>query len=191
MVLTKNPNYNREILFRDANNEWKKYKKDPNIQRIINEFFNTSVPLQGFSILYIQHSTQSINNNLYVNITPQVISQAIAQLPLQELSESNESSRANAVAQKEVINQIKEVEKKLVEFITLNDTIKQLKRNADYQQKCRLRKKKRVREKNEVVIYDHAGHPSVLFEHPDLLEHIYNSIEFGTTDAKKKKEIIK
>ncbi|CAG8590061.1 308_t:CDS:2, partial [Cetraspora pellucida] len=71
MVLTKNLNYNRKILFHNANNKWKKYKKDPNIQRIIDEFFNTPVPLQGFPILYIQHSTQSINNNSYMNVTPQ------------------------------------------------------------------------------------------------------------------------
>ncbi|CAG8770513.1 13704_t:CDS:1, partial [Cetraspora pellucida] len=67
IVITKNPNYNHEILFRDANNEWKKYKKVPNIQRIIDEFFNTPVSLQGYPILYIQHSTQSINNNSYMN----------------------------------------------------------------------------------------------------------------------------
>ncbi|CAG8784281.1 5513_t:CDS:2, partial [Dentiscutata erythropus] len=131
MVLTKNPNYNREILFHDANNEWKKYKKDPNIQRIIDEFFNTPVPLQGFLILYVQYSTQSINNNSYVNITPQVIPQTTPQLPLQELNESNEPSHTNAVAQKEVINQIKEVEKKLVEFITLNDTINDFQLHQD------------------------------------------------------------
>ncbi|CAG8825444.1 7918_t:CDS:1, partial [Dentiscutata erythropus] len=69
--------------------------------------------------------------------------------------------------------------------------LEQLKQNADYQQKCRLRKEKRVREKNEVVIYDCAGRPSVLFEHPDLLKHMHNFIKFGVADAKRRKKIIK
>ena len=45
IVLTKNPDYNCEILFYEANSEWKKYKKNKNIEKIIKRFFNTSVPI--------------------------------------------------------------------------------------------------------------------------------------------------
>ena len=69
--------------------------------------------------------------------------------------------------------------------------LKKLKRNADYQQKYRSKKAKHLKKENEVVIYDHVSHPPVLFKHPDLLEHIHSSIEFGEADAKRRKEIIK
>ena len=71
------------------------------------------------------------------------------------------------------------------------NSLKKLKRNADYQQKSRLKKATRLKKENEAVIYDCAGHSLVLFEYPDLLEHIHNSIEFGAANAKRRKEVIK
>ena len=56
MVLTKNPDYNRESLFHEANSEWKKYKKDKNIEEIIRDFFNTPVLIQGFPVLHTKCS---------------------------------------------------------------------------------------------------------------------------------------
>ena len=212
MVLAKNPNYNREILFRETNIEWKKYKKNKNIEEIIKDFFNTPIPIQGFPILHTKCSTQAVDTSHAdtVNTTNTTVP-----LPIQQ---PDELPRANAPSQKKIFDQIKDDEKKLVEFTSLygatndfqlrrdlythienlkNDLekkkndLKKLKRNADYQQKSRSKKAKRLNEENEVVIYDHAGRPPVLFEHPDLLEHIHSSIEFGAADAKRRKEIIK
>ncbi len=45
IVLIKNPNYNCEILFREVNIKWKEYKKNKNIKEIIEDFFNTSIPI--------------------------------------------------------------------------------------------------------------------------------------------------
>lgn len=212
MVLTKNPDYNREILFHEANSEWKKYKKDKNIEEIIRDFFNTPVPIQGFPVLHTKCSTQTVNNS-YADIVD--TTNTTVQLPLQQ---PDELPRINAPSQKRIFDEIKEAEKKLVEFTSLyssandiqlrrdlhmhieslkNDleekknSLKKLKRNADYQQKSRLKKATRLKEENEAVIYDRAGRPPVLFEYPDLLEHIHNSIEFGAADAKRRKEVIK
>ncbi|CAG8681356.1 4451_t:CDS:1, partial [Racocetra persica] len=155
---TKNPNYNHEILFRKVNNEWKKYK---NIQKIIDEFNNTPIPLQGFSVLYTRHLANSQVDTLIQTV----------QLPTQE---QPEMPHTNALAQKETYNQIKEAKKKFLEFISLYSTtndfqlhrnlygcikrlknnleekknkLNELKRNASYQQKCRLKKKNPFNEK--------------------------------------------
>src|SRR6266542_6354006 len=69
--------------------------------------------------------------------------------------------------------------------------LKKLKRNVDYQQKSRSKKAKHINKENKVVIYDRAGHPPILFKHPDLPEYIYSSIEFSAADTKRRKEIIK
>ena len=46
-------------------------------------------------------------------------------------------------------------------------------------------------ENQEVVRYDHPGRPSLLFEHPDLHDQIHDSIEFGSADSKRRKEVVK
>ncbi|CAG8842200.1 34189_t:CDS:2, partial [Gigaspora margarita] len=50
---------------------------------------------------------------------------------------------------------------------------------------------KALEEKQEVVRYDKCGRPSYLLQHPDLLEHIYDSIEYGSADIQRHKEAIK
>ena len=124
----------------------------------------------------------------------------------------------NASAQKKAANEIEIAEKRLTEFeqicnITtdsqfrldtyekigsLRDEIKsnkdriiKLKRNASYSQKCREKKRKLLDENQEVIRYDKPGRPSLLFEHPNLHDHIHDSIEFGAADEKRRKEVVK
>ena len=90
MVLAKNPNYNREILFREANIEWKKYKKNKNIEEIIKDFFSTLIPIQGFPILYIRCSTQMVDTS---HVDTANITNITVPLPIQQ---PDELSHANA-----------------------------------------------------------------------------------------------
>ncbi|PKC51052.1 hypothetical protein RhiirA1_484658, partial [Rhizophagus irregularis] len=125
--------------------------------------------------------------------------------PVQEIS-------INASAQKKAVNEIQIAEKKLTEFeqiynITTDfqfrlDTYKKigdlrdeirsnkeriikLKRNASYSQKCREKKRKILNKNQEVIQYDKPGHPSLLFEHPNLHDHIHDLIKFGAADEKR------
>ncbi|RGB21496.1 hypothetical protein C1646_777865 [Rhizophagus diaphanus] len=72
-----------------------------------------------------------------------------------------------------------------------NTKVKKLKRQAEYQRKYRAKKSKLLLENNEVVQYDTPGHPSFLFQYPDLHEHIHECIEFRAADKKRRKEVIK
>jgi hypothetical protein len=71
------------------------------------------------------------------------------------------------------------------------DKIIQLKRNAKYTQKCKEKKQKLLLESQEIIIYDKPGHPPLLFQHPDLHDHIHDSVEFGSADEKWQKEVVK
>ncbi len=42
-----------------------------------------------------------------------------------------------------------------------------------------------------MIQYDKPGRPPLLFKHPNLYNHIHDSIEFGTADEKRRKEEIK
>ncbi|PKB99677.1 hypothetical protein RhiirA5_429331 [Rhizophagus irregularis] len=66
-----------------------------------------------------------------------------------------------------------------------------LKRNAKYVQDCRAKKLKMLTEDQEVVRYDGRGRPPILFKYPDLHDQIHNSVEFGSADAKRRKEVVK
>ena len=90
MVLAKNPNYNREILFREANIEWKKYKKNKNIEEIIKDFFSTPIPIQGFPILHTRCSTQTVDT---LHVDTANTTNITVLLPIQQ---PDELSHANA-----------------------------------------------------------------------------------------------
>jgi hypothetical protein len=77
------------------------------------------------------------------------------------------------------------------EISSNKDKIMKLKRNAKYVQDCRAKKSKILTENQEVVQYDRPGRPPLLFEHPDLHDRIHDSVEFGSADAKRRKEVVK
>ena len=55
-------------------------------------------------------------------------------------------------------------------------------------------KKKKLRqliENKEIIHYDKPEKPPLLFKHPDLHEYIHDCVEFGSADAKRRKEAIK
>ncbi|CAG8577558.1 3987_t:CDS:2 [Cetraspora pellucida] len=69
--------------------------------------------------------------------------------------------------------------------------MQKLKRNAEYQSKCYSKKTKAIVKRQEVVKYDKSSRPSFLLQHSDLLEHIHDSVEYGSADACRCKEAIK
>ena len=71
------------------------------------------------------------------------------------------------------------------------DRITKLKRNAKYAQNCKEKKFRQLVENKEVVRYDKPGKPPLLFKHPNLHEHIHDCVEFGSADAKRRKEVVK
>ena len=64
------------------------------------------------------------------------------------------------------------------------ERIIKLKRNAKYTQKCKEKKRKILIKNKKVVIYDKPGRPPLLFEHPDLHDHIHDSIKFEAADER-------
>ncbi|CAG8791273.1 5571_t:CDS:1, partial [Cetraspora pellucida] len=69
--------------------------------------------------------------------------------------------------------------------------LQSLKKNANYQCKCREKKDQDLNKHQQVVKYGLPGHSSVLHKYLDLLEHIHESIKFSAADSKRKKEVIK
>ncbi len=76
------------------------------------------------------------------------------------------------------------IESLQAEIKSNKERIIKLKRNAEYTRKCKEKKRKTLIENKEVVIYDKPGCPPLLFEHPDLHDHIHDSIEFGAADER-------
>jgi hypothetical protein len=125
---------------------------------------------------------------------------------------------ANASAQRRAADEIQIAEKKIYEFEQIyniasdaqirddmyqktqnlrdevksnKDRISKLKKNAKYAQTCKEKKLSQLIENKEVVRYDKPGKPPLLFKHPDLHERIHDCVEFGSADAKRRKEAIK
>src|SRR6185437_14175739 len=88
----------------------------------------------------------------------------------------------------DILHRILDV-KRIIEEETKKISI--LKRNAAYQAKSNAKKLKRLHENQEVVVYDSPGRPPLLFDYPDLHEHIHDCIEFGKAHSKRRREIIK
>ncbi|CAG8569173.1 16336_t:CDS:2, partial [Cetraspora pellucida] len=59
------------------------------------------------------------------------------------------------------------------------------------QSKCHSKKVKALEKQQEVVWYNKYGRPSYLLQNSDLLEHIHNSIEYGSANTQRCKEAIK
>ncbi|CAG8748294.1 19625_t:CDS:2 [Cetraspora pellucida] len=104
-----------------------------------------------------------------------------------------ETVSKNAAAQKKSLAIKKENVKKLVELEAIYGATSdlQLKNNILH----RILDVNQIIEKEtkklEVVIYDSPGRPPLLFDYPDLHEHIYDCIEFGKAHSKRRHEIIK
>jgi hypothetical protein len=46
-------------------------------------------------------------------------------------------------------------------------------------------------ENQKVIQYDRSSCLSLLFKHLELYDHIHNSVEFGSADEKRRKEVVK
>ncbi|CAG8706086.1 25304_t:CDS:2, partial [Gigaspora rosea] len=89
----------------------------------------------------------------------------------------------------------KELEKELNELqdmarITTNpEYLRKLKKTHGKLKK--ITKKKLLEEEQLVIRYDSPGCPPLLFEYPDLHDHIHSCIKFGEADAQRRHGIIK
>ena len=83
------------------------------------------------------------------------------------------------------------IEKAESEISSNKDKINKLKRNTKYTQNCRAKKFKILTKNQEVVRYDKSGRLPLLFKHPDLHDQIHDSVEFGSADSKRQKEVVK
>ncbi|CAG8853722.1 7116_t:CDS:2, partial [Gigaspora margarita] len=110
----------------------------------------------------------------------------------------------NTSAQKKAINEIANDKKKLAELeqiysistdselcLDISKKIVDVQNNINNNKekiKCKDKKKRLLIESQEVVQYNKPSHPPLLFEHPNLHEHIHNSVESGAADEKRRKE---
>ncbi|EXX67712.1 hypothetical protein RirG_111930 [Rhizophagus irregularis DAOM 197198w] len=177
MVKTGNGDPNRAELYESATKEWNniKRKDKPEIDDIIRGYLAT--PYNLCDIQTVRSKSSGSREESLLNLfTFHTVD------PVQEIS-------VNASAQKKAANEIQIAEKKLTE--SNKERIIKLKKNASYSQKCREKKRKILNENQEVIQYDKPGRPSLLFEHPNLHDHIHDSIEFGAADEKRQREVVK
>ena len=206
MVKTGNGDPNRAELCESATKEWNKVKKKDKteIDDIIRGYLAT--PYNLCDIQTVRSKSSGSREESHPNPPKFHIVD-----PVREIS-------VNASAQKKAANEIQMAEKKLTEFeqiynITTDpqfrldtykkigdlrdeirsnkERINKLKRNASYAQNCREKKRKILNENQEVIQYDKPGRPSLLFKHPNLHDHIHDSIKFGAADEKRRREVVK
>ena len=178
------------------------------IDEIIRQYLATPSSLYDIQTMRLRHSAPiDVEDTNSTSPLPTIRStEPVSEIPV------------NAVAQKKALNEIEIAEKKLSEFeqiynlttdsqlrhdiyqkivdlraqIPFNkDKIVKLKRNAKYTQKCKEKKQKMLHENQEVTIYDKPGRPPLLFKYPNLHDHIHDSVEFGSADEKRRKEVVK
>ena len=200
MVKTGNGTPNRNDVCREATKEWNeiKSKSKSEIDEIIRNYLATPYNLYDIQTM---RPRCLIPREESTPPSPPVIRTVdpVIEIPV------------NGSAQRKAANEISTAEKKLIEFeqiynivtdpqirhdmyariVNLRDKIKsnrerivKLKRNANYAQKCKEKKRKLLIENQEVVLYDKPGRPSLLYKHPNLHDHIHDSIEFGAADEK-------
>lgn len=208
MVKTGNGTPNRADVCSEATKEWNKIKSKSReeIDDVIRNYLATSYNLYDIQTMRPRFSVP--REDSIPLPTPTTIRSVD---PIIEIS-------VNASAQRKAANEITIAEKKLTEFEQINnittdsqlrndmylkigslraeiesnrERIKKLKRNANYSQNCREKKRKIINENQEVIRYDKPGRPPLLFENPNLHDHIHDSIEFGEADKKRRKEVVK
>ncbi|CAB4406867.1 unnamed protein product [Rhizophagus irregularis] len=173
MVKTGNGTPNRADVCSEAAKEWNKIKSKSReaIDDVIRNYLATSYNLYDIQTMRPRFSVP--REDLIPLPTPTTIHSVD---PIIEIS-------VNASAQRKAANEITIAEKKLTEFEQINNitTDSQL-RNDMYLKIENLRK---------VIQYDKPGRPPLLFENPNLHDHIHDSIEFGEADKKRRKEVVK
>ncbi|CAG8815568.1 34911_t:CDS:2 [Gigaspora margarita] len=68
----------------------------------------------------------------------------------------------------------------IITIAQLSENLEEFYPNAS---NCRDKKRKALEDQNEVIRYNQPGRPSLLVQHPDLLDNIYNSIEYRAADV--------
>ena len=207
MVKTGNGTPNRANVCNEASQEWKKIKNKSaaEIDDVIRKYLTTQFNL--YDIQTMRPRCPPVTREESTPPLPNIRSvKPIPEIPI------------NATAQQKAASEITIAEKKLIESeqiynITTDsqlrhdtyakivdlraqvksnqDRILKLKRNAKYVQNCKEKKQKMLAENQEVIQYDRPGRPSLLFKHPELHDHIHNSVEFGSADEKRRKEVVK
>nr|CAG8683580.1 15397_t:CDS:2 [Entrophospora candida] len=171
MVKTGNGTPNRADVCREATQEWNRIKKKSTteIDEIIRKYLITQFNL---------YDIQTMRPRCPIpreDLTP---------LPTTiRLVEPTPEIPVNAAAQKKAANGITIAEKKLTEFEQIY--------NFTTDSQLRHDMHKLLLESQEIILYDKPGRPPLLFQHPDLHDHIHDSVEFGSADEKRRKEVVK
>ncbi|CAG8769277.1 11436_t:CDS:2, partial [Gigaspora rosea] len=180
--MVENENLN-PIICDTAAREWKNIKmfEETKINDIIKGYLATPIKLRGFigSTVLSQKTT-----------VPEITvssSRAVTAIPIEQEIPNNAPAQKWAVCSIEAAKtKIKELEQ-VCNFTSDS----QLRCDLYSRSKYHSKKVKALEEQQEVVQYDKCGRPSYLLRNPDLLEHIYDSIEYGSADTQRHKEAIK
>ncbi|CAJ0835274.1 1278_t:CDS:2 [Entrophospora sp. SA101] len=175
MVKTGNGTPNRADICREATQEWNRIKKKSTteIDEIIRRYLITQFNLYDIQTMRPRYPIPR------EDLTP---------LPTTiRLVEPTPEIPVNAAAQKKVANGITIAEKKLTEF----EQIYNFTTDSQLRHDMHKKKQKLLLESQEIILYDKPGRPPLLFQHPDLHDHIHDSVEFGSADEKRRKEVVK
>jgi len=208
MVKTSNHTPDRAVVCREAINEWNNIKKKSvdDIDEVIWNYMAT--PLNLYDIQSIRYRRSMLTEKMNPSPSP-FTTHSVDSLPEIPHNASAQRRAADAIqiAKKKICeyeqiyniasdaqirdNMYQKIENLRDEIKSDKNRITKLKRNAIYAQNCKEKKLRQLIENKEVVRYDKPGKLPFLFKHPDLHECIYDCIEFGSADAKRRKEAIK
>ncbi|GBB92221.1 hypothetical protein RclHR1_19880001 [Rhizophagus clarus] len=207
-VFLTTPKYNKIYIYKTPTSQYQKFYNAFEYYRMVNTG-NPAYP----KVSLCTKCTNTPSQHLKSTQTNQV-----PQRPIEEIIVAGSTLPSNASAQKKASEIINSTNMKLAKLQQIynstnnlkiwnnlsdcmetlkqtlhneNNKIKRLKRQAEYQQRSRAKKAKLLQEHQEIIKYDSPGHPPLLIQYSDLYEHIHECIEFGTTDKKRRKEVIK
>ncbi|PKC52901.1 hypothetical protein RhiirA1_480417 [Rhizophagus irregularis] len=191
MVKTGNGDPNRSELCESATKEWNKIKRKdkPEIEDIIRDYLATPYNLCDIQTMRSipsgsrEESLPNLPTIRTMDPVPEISAANEIQIAEKKLTEFEQIYNITTDSQFR-LDTFKKIGSLRDEIRSNKGKIIKLKRNANYAQKCREKKRKILDENQEVIRYNKPGRPSLLFNHPNLHDHIHDSIEFGVADEK-------
>ncbi|PKB95162.1 hypothetical protein RhiirA5_437252 [Rhizophagus irregularis] len=187
MVKTGNSDPNRSELCESATKEWNKIKRKDKLEidDIIRDYLTTPYNLcdiQTMRLIPSGSRKKSLPNLPTIRTVD----------PVPEISLTEFEQIYNITTDSQFrLDTFKKIGSLRDEIRSNKGKIIKLKRNANYAQKCREKKRKILDENQEVIRYDKPGRPSLLFNHPNLHDHIHDSIKFGRLTKNDEKRLLR
>uniref|UniRef100_U9TQT4 Uncharacterized protein n=1 Tax=Rhizophagus irregularis (strain DAOM 181602 / DAOM 197198 / MUCL 43194) TaxID=747089 RepID=U9TQT4_RHIID len=191
MVKTGNGDPNRSELCESVTKEWNKIKRKdkPEIEDIIRDYLATPYNLCDIQTMRSipsgsrEESLPNLSTIRTIDPVPEISAVNEIQIAEKKLTEFEQIYNITTDSQFR-LDTFKKIGSLRDEIRSNKGKIIKLKRNANYAQKCREKKRKILDENQEVIRYNKPVRPSLLFNHPNLHNHIHDSIEFGAADEK-------